>query len=89
LVLYLLYLLKTLIFIAYKCQYVNLIYYLTEDEVDKNKANENGTTPIFDFCKNGNERIIRNLIEHEEDINKVNKGGKTLIYIHLKLDIII
>jgi len=41
-----------------------------ENGADVNKEDNNGDTPIFYACENGNETIVKYLVEHSTDVNK-------------------
>ena len=45
-------------------------------DVDVNKTNTNGTTPLNDLIKNGNLKCVRALVNLGADVNRKDAGGK-------------
>jgi len=57
---------------------------LVEKGANINKANENGETPLFISCKNGNEAIVKYLVKKGANIDKGNKDDETPLFILCK-----
>ena len=47
---------------------------------DKDKADKNGTTPLFLAAQNGHLNVVQSLIEAGVDVNQANKNGATPLY---------
>ena len=57
---------------------LNLVKYLKNKfEIDINKANKNGETPLFYACKSGNEMLVKYLIEQGANIDIKKRGYVT------------